>query len=85
MPTLLVTPHTYFIKVVHTHTRVHYSCIRACVQPDDLCTGVYGAAVACVPFQPVECEKKIDAGFNKHVYVSNFLRSLKRKAGRVTR
>lgn len=29
---------------------------------------VKGAAVTCVPFDPIECQKKLDVGFNRAVY-----------------
>lgn len=41
-----------------------------------------GAAVFCVPFDTVQCQVKIDQGFNKLVYSGNFLLSLKKKAER---
>ena len=43
---------------------------------------IMGAAVFCVPFDTVGCQKKIDQGFNKAVYSGNFLQSLKKKAER---
>eukprot|EP01041_Mallomonas_annulata_P004691 gene4691-9299_t len=43
---------------------------------------IKGAAVTCVPFDPVACQSKIDVGFNRAVYSENFLQSLKRKAER---
>lgn len=43
---------------------------------------IKGAAVFCVPFDTVGCQKKIDQGFNKAVYSGNFLQSLKKKAER---
>jgi uncharacterized protein len=43
---------------------------------------IMGAAVFCVPFDTVQCQKKIDQGFNKVVYSGNFLLSLKKKAER---
>jgi uncharacterized protein len=43
---------------------------------------IMGAAVFCVPFDTVQCQKKIDQGFNKAVYSGNFLQSLKKKAER---
>lgn len=41
-----------------------------------------GGAVFCVPFDTVECQKKIDVGFNRAIYSNNFLLSLKKKAER---
>ena len=42
--------------------------------------GVYGAAVANVPFVPEDGEVLLGRGFNKLVYSGNFLKSLKPKA-----
>ncbi|CEM18440.1 unnamed protein product [Vitrella brassicaformis CCMP3155] len=43
--------------------------------------GVRGAAVACVPFDPLAAQPKIDSpGFSRLVYTGNFLRTLKVKA-----
>lgn len=42
--------------------------------------GVYGAAVACVPFRPEDCEPRLASGFNRWVYSGNFLKTLKPKA-----
>jgi hypothetical protein len=38
---------------------------------------IRGAGVFCVPFDPVQCQKKIDSGFNRAVYsvVSPYLRN----------
>lgn len=42
---------------------------------------IFGAAVSCVPFDPVATQKKTDGvAFNRIVYAQNFLRSLKAKA-----
>ena len=41
-----------------------------------------GGAVFCVPFDTVQCQKKIDVGFNRAIYSNNFLLSLKKKAER---
>jgi predicted alpha/beta-fold hydrolase len=38
--------------------------------------GIIGGAVACVPFDAVTCQVKIDKGFNQAVYSKNFLTSL---------
>ena len=43
---------------------------------------IMGAAVFCVPFDTVQCQKKIDVGFSRVVYSGNFLASLKKKAER---
>ena len=43
---------------------------------------IMGAAVFCVPFDTVQCQKKIDQGFSRVVYSGNFLASLKKKAER---
>eukprot|EP00953_Heterococcus_sp_UTEX-ZZ885_P037950 19480-Heterococcus_DN1.PRE.2 len=44
--------------------------------------GILGAAVACVPFDAVGCQKQIDSGFNKAVYSGNFLKTLIPKINR---
>jgi hypothetical protein len=44
---------------------------------------IKGAAVFCVPFDIVACNKKLDSGFNKAVYSRNFLSTLKQKAERM--
>jgi hypothetical protein len=44
---------------------------------------IKGAAVFCVPFDTVQCQKKIDSGFNEAVYSRNFLSTLKQKAERM--
>ena len=41
---------------------------------------IMGGVVFCVPFDTVQCQKKIDQGFNKAVYSKNFLETLKVKA-----
>lgn len=41
---------------------------------------IRGAAVTCVPFDPVACHLKIDVGFNRAVYSENFLQTIKAKA-----
>lgn len=42
---------------------------------------IFGAAVACVPFDPVQSHYKLDApGFSRVVYSGNFLATLKKKA-----
>mmetsp|Transcript_3193 Transcript_3193/g.9735 ORF Transcript_3193/g.9735 Transcript_3193/m.9735 type:complete len:383 (+) Transcript_3193:68-1216(+) len=41
---------------------------------------VHGAAVQCVPFDPVACQVKLDSGFTREVYSKRFLASLKKKA-----
>ena len=42
--------------------------------------GIYGAAVACVPFDPVASHYKLDGiEFNRIVYSGNFLATLKAK------
>lgn len=42
--------------------------------------GIYGAAVTCVPFDPIASQGKLDQGFSRAVYSANFLASLKAKA-----
>lgn len=44
--------------------------------------GIAGASVTCVPFDPIASQGKLDVGFNKMVYSSNFLQTLKKKAER---
>ena len=41
---------------------------------------VYGGVAVCVPFDPVASQDKLAKGFNKAVYASNLLRTLKKKA-----
>ncbi|KAJ8908693.1 hypothetical protein NDN08_005398 [Rhodosorus marinus] len=41
---------------------------------------VFGAAVQCVPFDPVACQAKLERGFSRLVYSRRFLKSLKKKA-----
>ena len=43
---------------------------------------IFGAAVTCVPFDPVASQYKLDQGFNRAVYSMNFLRTLIKKAER---
>ncbi|CAM9310490.1 unnamed protein product, partial [Phaeothamnion confervicola] len=38
--------------------------------------GIVGGAVACVPYDAVACQQRIDSGFNRAVYSKNFLKSL---------
>ncbi|CAM9642327.1 unnamed protein product [Scytosiphon promiscuus] len=38
--------------------------------------GIMGGAVACVPFDAVSCQQRVDTGFGKLVYARNFLNSL---------
>jgi predicted alpha/beta-fold hydrolase len=45
-----------------------------------LSRGVYGAAVSCVPFDPVASQDKLAIGFNRFAYAGNFLIKLKQKA-----
>ena len=44
--------------------------------------GIVGAAVTCVPFDPVASQGKLDQGINRVLYSENFLATLKRKAER---
>ena len=44
--------------------------------------GIAGAAVTCVPFDPIASQGKLDVGFNRVVYSGNFLSTLKKKAER---
>jgi len=41
-----------------------------------------GAAVTCVPFDPVASQGKLDVGINRAIYSENFLQTLKKKAKR---
>lgn len=41
---------------------------------------IFGAAVQCVPFDPVASQMKLDRGFSRAVYSSRFLATLKKKA-----
>ncbi|CAM9637343.1 unnamed protein product [Chrysoparadoxa australica] len=43
---------------------------------------ILGAVVSCVPFDAVNSQLKIDAGFNRRVYARNFLNSLIPKINR---
>lgn len=43
---------------------------------------IHGAVVACVPFDPVGSQGKLDQGFNRALYSENFLWTLKAKAER---
>jgi uncharacterized protein len=44
--------------------------------------GIVGAAVTCVPFDPVASQGKLDKGVNRILYSENFLATLKKKAER---
>lgn len=41
---------------------------------------IWGAAVSCVPFDPVASQDKLAVGFNRAIYAGNLLRTLKQKA-----
>jgi len=44
--------------------------------------GIKGAAVTCVPFDPIASQGKLDVGINRILYSENFLSTLKKKAER---
>lgn len=41
---------------------------------------IMGSVAVCVPFDPVASQCKMDKGFNRAVYIENFLQTLKAKA-----
>ncbi len=45
-----------------------------------LSLNVIGGIATCVPFNPIECQPKLDTGFNRAIYSENFLKTLKEKA-----